>query len=287
MSANVDQKRVLKFNSLADFNAVSTTLEYPGLFMIGDTTTNNSDGESINRSAARASYFGLGDAVFGDIVMYDINSNKLFGIPSENYNLTDYPFGNYKPIAVCIFDKTENKFNQTIFLSVQWADDTTLGIPSASKKAMSWGLNNVDLFSINPILNAKLPNGNDTDASSIEINDIIKTLVTGTSINDTGNGHSSAFFACWKFKTYGTEEGDWYLPSVYDCSKYMSDFDNISGVFTQIKKLCGNTYLTDENYTIWSCVGGTSKNSKSVSRGASASARTSSIPVRPVFVIQS
>lgn len=62
MSANVDQKRVLKFGSLQEFNAVSSTLEYPGLFMIGDTSKNDVDGTPINRSASRASYYGLGEA---------------------------------------------------------------------------------------------------------------------------------------------------------------------------------------------------------------------------------
>ena len=51
MSANVDQKRVLKFNTVADFNAAASTLDFPGLFMIAGNTY---DGDAINKTYAEA-----------------------------------------------------------------------------------------------------------------------------------------------------------------------------------------------------------------------------------------
>jgi hypothetical protein len=118
MSANVDQKRVLKFGSLADFNAVSSTLEYPGLFMIGDTTRSDEDGTSINRNAIRASIDKASDAEIGDILLVSVDNNKMICVTCEGYNLHDYPFNQYKPIAVCINDKTHHTLGHTVFLSV-------------------------------------------------------------------------------------------------------------------------------------------------------------------------
>lgn len=160
--------------------------------------------------------------------------------------MTDYPFNNYKPIAVCIFDKTDNKNNQTIFLSVQWASNN--GNPSNEKKGVQWGLNGVYV-------------NYSSDASSIETNNTVKSL----------NENPPAFYAAWKFKTFGTEEGDWYLPSVYDLTKYMNNYDQISGIFQSVQNLCGNDYLKDVNYSIWSCTTGARVNgsAKAITRTAS------------------
>lgn len=247
MSANVDQKRVLKFGSLQEFNAVSSTLEYPGLFMIGDKSKNDEDGTPINRSASRAAYYALGDAEFGDILMAQISTNKMFTITSASYNLEDYPFADYKPIAVCIFDKASNANNQSVFMSVQWLGGSSLGNGFSNKQGVYWGYDSL------ADIETYVPGIGDTGTnhvSSISINNSIKTLVkkdySGSSITNSRNqGDYDAFGICWRFSTPLTNEGDWLLPSYYDVSKMKDNMSTIQNVLTVIKTVAGSSYLSD------------------------------------------
>lgn len=226
------------------FIADATNRDYPHVSLI-DTT-----GE-----LKYATYNGkeVADAPFGSILMAEVATNKLFYIEdSADYNLTEYPIADYKPIAVCIYDKASNANNQTVFMSVQWMDYTALGQGKPSYKKMGWGFNNVDL-------SQKVSGIRDTGANHISskvINEAMKTLVTkdysGTSITDTyGDGESSAFCTCWRFSTPGTSEGDWCLPSYYDMMKYQQNYAAINNVFTAIKNVAGTSYLNHVNYHQW------------------------------------
>ncbi len=200
------------FQTEAQWQAAQDTLDYPNVSLI-DTTGDLHYSKYVGQEVA--------DAPFGSIIMAEVATNKLFYIDNSEYNLTDYPFANYKPIAVCIYDKVSNANNEAVFMAVQWADYQNLGTPKASAKTMSWGFNNVNL-------SAKVADIRDKGSnhiSSISINNSVKPLITkdysGTSITDTyDDGESSAFCSAWRFKTVGTNEGDWYLPSYYDVMKY-------------------------------------------------------------------
>lgn len=200
------------FQTAAQWDAAKNSLDYPHVSLIdttGDLHYTKYNGKEV------------ADAPFGSILMGEVSTDKLLYIDNSEYNLTDYPLASYKPIAVCIYDKESNANDQAVFLAVQWADYTTLGTPNKSNVGMSVGFYNVDLsISVSGI--------NDTGTnhvSSININNAMKELVTvdysGTSIsNSTGNGQSPAFCSAWRFKTVGTNEGDWFLPSYYDLKKY-------------------------------------------------------------------
>lgn len=84
----------------------------------------------------------------------------------------------------------------------------------------------------------------------------MKTIVTmdysGTSIpNNYGNGQAPAFCVCWRYKTIGTNEGDWMLPTAYDLSKYKDNKSTITTVLTNIKTVAGSSYLNDVDYSIF------------------------------------
>ena len=243
MSANVDQRRVLKFSSLEAFNAVSRSLEYPGLFMIGDTNSSDIDGTPINRTARRAALDVISDAEFGDILMTQISTNKLLVIPVENYNLETYPFENYKPIAVCIYDKVSNQNNQAVFMSFQMSDTLHLGTGIKKGSEVSFGFNNFDISQVVPSIRS-------SSASSIYINNQMRNIVTKDYSGNTVTGSSKigdadAFGVCWRFKTVGTEEGEWYLPSRNDIDKFKNNYSYITSIFS---KVGGLVNTSDNNY---------------------------------------
>ena len=234
------------FNTEAQWQAAQDTLDYPNVSLIdttGDLHYTTYPGQDV------------ANAPFGSILMAEVATNKLFYIEdSANYNLTDYPFADYKPIAVCIYDKESNANNQTVFLAVQWADYTALGTPKASAKSMCWGFSNVDLSS-------KVTGIRDLGTnhiSSISINNEMKKLVTvdysGTSIpHNYDDGESPAFCSAWRFKTPGTNDGEWYLPSYYDMMKYQKNYTTIQNIFTIIKNIAGNQYLNSLSGTDFLC----------------------------------
>ena len=215
------------FQTEAQWQAAQDTLDYPNVSLI-DTTG----------ALHYATYTGkeVADAPFGSILMADVATNKLFYIEdSADYNLTDYPFADYKPIAVCIYDKESNANNEAVFMSVQWVDYTALGQGKPSNIKIAWGFNAVDM-------SAKIAEIRDKGTNHISsrvINDAMKPLVTvdysGTSIpNNSGDGESPAFCCCWRYSTPGTSEGEWYLPSYYDMMKYKQNYAGINAVITNI-----------------------------------------------------
>lgn len=205
-------KYLTLFSTESQWQAAQDTLDYPNVSLIdttGDLHYTTYTGKEVV------------DAPFGSILMAEVATNKLFYILDSEYNLTDYPFADYKPIAVCIYDKASNANNEAVFMSVQWTDYTMLGQGKAGYKTMTWGFKNVDL-------SAKVSGIRDTGSQHISsrvINAAMKPLVTkdysGSSITDTyDDGESTAFCTCWRYSTPGTSEGEWMLPSYYDISKY-------------------------------------------------------------------
>lgn len=231
------------FNTEAQWQAAQDTLDYPNVSLIdttGDLHYTIYPGQDVV------------NAPFGSILMADVATNKLFYILNSEYNLTDYPFADFKPIAVCIYDKESNANNETVFMAVQWADYTKLGQGKPSSKSMSWGFNGVDL-------SAKVPGIRDKGTNHISsrvINTAMKPLVTkdysGSSITDTySDGESTAFCCCWRYSTPGTSEGEWYLPSYYDITKYKQNVSSIAEVLTNIKNVLGTSYLNEIKGHMW------------------------------------
>ena len=228
------------FNTEAQWQAAQDSLDYPNVSLI-DTTGDLHYSKYVGQEVA--------NAPFGSILMAEVATNKLFYIEdSADYNLTDYPFSDYKPIAVCIYDKVSNANNEAVFMSVQWMNHTTLGQGYPTASGMAWGFNGVDLSS-------KVSGLNDigtNHVSSIVINEAMKPLITvdysGTSYTGgTGNGSSASFCTCWRYSTPGTNEGDWYLPSYYDLTKYQKNYSVINVVLTNIKTVAGTSYLNSVN----------------------------------------
>lgn len=269
------------FQTESQYQTAKDTLDYPNVSLI-DTTGD----------LHYATYPGqaVANAPFGSILMAEVATNKLFYLEnSADYNLTDFPFASYKPIAVCIYDKASNANNEAVFMSLQWMDYTALGSGKPSYKNMSWGFNNVDL-------STKVPGIRDTVSQHISskvINAAMKPLVTkdysGTSITDTyGDGESTAFCCCWRYSTPGTSAGQWYLPSYYDMSKYQLNYATINAVITNIKSVTGTSYINTVNYSQWAAAEDTNANAcyiiTSGSWGTNRKSIMSTIATRSVFI---
>ena len=105
--------------------------------------------------------------------------------------------------------------------------------------------------------------------------------------------HSScwpAFEVSWRYKTPGTNEGDWYLPSYYDVIKAKDNASQLSTIMNNIKTLSNNLYLdTVSNWSYLSSSQGSNAGSWSQFRNIymSYAGKTGAVPVRPVLVKQS
>lgn len=106
------------FQTESQFNAAAATLDFPHVSLI-DTT-----GE-----LKYAVYNGksIADADYGDIVIASVTDNSMINIKPSEYNLTEYPLANYKPIAVCIFPASAHSAGNAVFLSVQYSTETGSG----------------------------------------------------------------------------------------------------------------------------------------------------------------
>lgn len=153
---------------------------------------------------------------------------------------------------------------------------------------MTWGFYQVDLSTKVAGIRDKGTN----HVSSRVINEAMKPLVTidysGTSINDSySNGNSSAFCCCWRYSTPGTSEGEWYLPSYYDMTKYQQNYAAINAAITNVKNVVGTSYLNSVYSYQWtsteysnSDVYGLTVNGSFYQRGKYATDHS----VRPVFI---
>jgi hypothetical protein len=265
------------FQTAAQWDAAKDSLDYPNVSLIdttGDLHYCTYNGQEV------------ANAPFGSIIMGEVSTDTLFYIDNSEYNLTDYPLESYKPIAVCIYDKASNANNQAVFMAVQWADYTALGTPKAKSKATRWGFSGVDLSqTVTGIRSQNSAN----HISSIGINNAMKELVTedysGTSISDNyGNGQSPAFCSCWRFKTVGTSEGDWYLPSYYDMLKYKENNSTINNVLTNIKTVAGSNYLNNVTDFIWISNETNKSNATYFNNMYYSTGKTNSYSIRPVFI---
>lgn len=224
MSENVDQKRVLKFNSLLEFNAVANTLEYPGLFMIADKNNNNTDGTSINKTAKHAAFDTISKANYGDILLENKATYKMLVVDPEDYSAENYPSETYDAIGICIYPASQRSDHKCVFRSVKLMDTRNpengylhiWGNGDRNPPTVIWGDPSI-IFGISR-------DNHDTKY----INDVVKTAVkvdwSGNTISNTvtsGSGNFPAFECCWRYHTLCTSPGDWLLPTAYDC-----EYDN-------------------------------------------------------------
>lgn len=173
-------------------------------------------------------------ANFGDILFFEFATEHLY--IDSTYDVTKYPIADYEPIAVCIFDAASHKDGLSVWMSVKWCDVSHAGQGSINGADASWGKSG-------SIINSS------TTENSIIQNNRIKELDTSNWQNKTSwkvsdyKNYYPAFEMSWRYKTPGTNEGDWYLPSYYDVTKGHANKTNLSNIYTNIKNVSNSVYL--------------------------------------------
>ena len=212
------------FNTESQWQAAQDTLDYPNVSLIdttGDLHYTTYPGKEV------------ADAPFGSILMAEVSTNKLFYIEdSADYNLTDYPAEQFEPIGVCIYDK-ESHGHYPVFMSVKFVGVSNL---SGSYSKLYTGSTYATISDTIPEITQDVYI--DTRyANSLMIN--VGTSQPNWKTENTISVESDTIYqsrVAWRFKTTGTQEGEWFVPSWYDTQKMVNNVSELLNVFTSIKQ---------------------------------------------------
>lgn len=165
-------------------------------------------------------YYGqvLNLAQIGDIVVYDSARTSLRFIHLADYNTTTYPTASYEPVGVVVENQTSTLVggeNDVKMLGKNWVDRGNPDTGDTKRVEMNWG-----------------PDGTTGAQSTTDgkaNTELVLTFATGQTdwqtaqtINYNGNGVYPLFQSAWRYHTYGTNQGDWYIPA-QDEINFLSD----------------------------------------------------------------
>lgn len=209
------------FNTLAEYQA-ATNLDLPNVSLI------KQDGSIKYKNI----YAG---AVLGDILMWDNVNNKLVATMEGNWDATTYPISQYEPIAINVYPAGQTSDGKGRFMALKWAsNDSDTG--SASNVSLYWGNNGSNLTSTDQTLF----NGRENTDKAL-------ALADGTTANT--QAAFAVFAAVNRFRTNGTNAGDWYVPSYKELSLYQQNYADINAKITAIKNASSsivNTVNSDQ-----------------------------------------
>ena len=197
------------------------------------------------------------ESTAADYVLYDkVNDKKI--CVEYGTDLSNYPSEQYTPIGVVVVPGTHDVYGDgscgVMSLKNMCATDPDNGSSSNSTSGnndvrLCWGsdgmvsnaLSNSDGKSNSEILWGLATAQSDWKTSS-------------TIINSSANHYFPAACCCWRYRTEGTQYGDWYLPALNELSYIMSSFDLINNATTRMRSLYNNSVgvlLNTSNY-YWS-----------------------------------
>lgn len=176
----------------------------------------------------------IAGATLGDVLMYDINNQKLVVTLGGAWDSTTYPIAQYEPIGICIYPANQTSDGKGRFMSLKWMSLTS---PSGSTRdqTMAWGKDGYNIIS----LKTTLFNGKENTEKAI-------ALADGSS--DNTQAAFPAFATCHKFYTNGTNAGDWYLPSYKELELYAANYTDINAQITKIKNASSSIVDTVDEY---------------------------------------
>jgi len=211
------------FNTLADYQA-ATNLDLPNVSLI------KADGSIKYKNI-------FAGAVLGDILMWDSTNQKLVSTVGAEWSTEIYPLAQYEPIAINVYPADQTSDGKARFMALKWASNTS-DTGSTSYVGLQWGNNGDNLTSTDQTLF----NGRENTDKAI-------ALADGTTANT--QAAFAAFAAVNRFRTNGTNAGDWYLPSYKELSLYQENYDGINAKIIAIKN-ASSSIVNTVNYNQWS-----------------------------------
>lgn len=215
-------KYLTEFNTYAEYQAA--VLNLPNVSLI--------------KSTGKVYYKNIfAGASLGDILMWDNVNNKLVTTFVGNWDSTTYPIAQYEPIAINVYPASQASDGKSRYMALRWASNTS-DTGSTSYVNLVWGNDGDGLTS----------NGQ-TALNGRENTDKALALADGTTANT--QAAFAAFAAVNRFRTNGTNQGDWYLPSKGELSLYQSNYADINAKITAIKN-ASSSIVDTVNFNQWS-----------------------------------
>ena len=199
-------KYLTEFNTYAEYQAA--TLSLPNVSLI--------------KSTGKVYYKNVfAGASLGDILMWDNVNNKLVTTIGGNWSNEAFPISQYEPIAINVYPAIQASDGKSRYMALRWASNTS-DTGSTSAVSLKWGNNGSNITSTD-----------ETALNGRENTDKALALADGTTANT--QAAFAAFAAVNRFRTNGTNQGDWYLPSRGELSFYQSNYADINAKITAIK----------------------------------------------------
>lgn len=215
-------KYLTEFNTYAEYQAA--TLNLPNVSLI--------------KSTGNVYYKNLfAGASLGDILMWDNVNNKLVTTFGGNWDSTTYPIAQYEPIAINVYPASQASDGKSRYMALKWASNTS-DTGSTSYVGLVWGNEGDNLTS-----------KDQTALNGRENTDKALALADGTTANT--QAAFAAFAAVNRFRTNGTNQGDWYLPSKSELSLYQENYSDINTKIQSIKT--ASSSIVDRVYTYQWC----------------------------------
>lgn len=214
-------KYLTEFNTYAEYQAA--TLNLPNVSLI--------------KSTGKVYYKNIfAGATLGDILMWDNVNNKLVTTIGGNWSAETFPISKYEPIAINVYPADQASDGKSRFMALRWASNAS-DTGSTSKVGLVWGNNGDNLTS----KDQTLLNGRENTDKAL-------ALADGTTANT--QAAFAAFAAVNRFRTNGTNQGDWYLPSKGELSLYQSNYADINAKITAIKNV-SSSIVDTVNASMW------------------------------------
>lgn len=211
-------KYLTEFNTYAEYSAAALNL--PNVSLI--------------KSTGKVYYKNIfAGASLGDILMWDNVNNQLVTTIGGSWDSTIYPIAQYEPIAINIYPAANASDGKSRYMALRWALNTS-DTGSTSNVSLVWGNHNDNLTS-----------KDQTALNGRENTDKALALADGTTANT--QAAFAAFAAVNRFRTNGTNQGDWYLPSKGELSLYQSNYADINAKITAIKNASSSIVNTVSN----------------------------------------
>lgn len=192
-------KYLTEFNTYAEYQAA--TLNLPNVSLI--------------KSTGKVYYKNIfAGATLGDILMWDNVNNKLVTTIGGNWSAEAFPISQYEPIAINVYPASQASDGKSRYMALRLASNTS-DTGSTSYVAVVWGNNGNNITS----KDQTALNGRENTSKAL-------SLADGTTENT--QAAFAAFAAVNRFRTNGTNQGDWYLPSKGELSLYQSNYADIN-----------------------------------------------------------